>query len=126
MARILIVTPARPGSRTGNRHTAARWSAMLRSAGHRVAIATEWSGERCDLLLALHAHYSHDSVRRYREARPEAPLIVALTGTDLYRDLPTSRKAQRSLDLSNRIIVLQSEARRTLKKKWRRKTHVVY
>jgi putative glycosyltransferase (TIGR04348 family) len=126
MARILIVTPAKPGSRTGNRHTAARWSAMLRSAGHRVAIATEWKGERCDLLIALHADRSHESVRRYRSARPDAPLIVALTGTDLYRDLPTSRKAQASLDLADCIIVLQSEAKRTLKKKWRRKTHVVY
>jgi len=126
LARILIVTPARPGSRTGNRHTATRWSAMLRSAGHRVAIATEWNGERCDLLIALHADRSHDSVRNYRNAQPDAPLIVALTGTDLYRDLPTSRKAQESLDLADRILVLQSEAKRTLKQKWRRKTHVVY
>src|SRR5262245_54711335 len=107
MARIVIVTPARPGSRTGNRHTAARWSAMLRSAGHRVAIANEWNGERCDLLLALHAHRSHDSVRRFRDARPGAPIVVVLTGTDLYRDLPTSRKAQASLDLADRIVVLQ-------------------
>ncbi len=126
MTRILIVTPAKPGSRTGNRHTAARWSAMLRSAGHRVAVANEWSGERCDLLIALHADRSHDSVRRYHDAHPDAPIVVVLTGTDLYRDLPASRKAQDSLDLADRIIVLQSEANRSLKKKWRRKAHVVY
>src|SRR5512147_758562 len=127
MARIVIVTPAPPGSRTGNRHTAGRWQAMLRSAGHRVAVASEWTGERCDLLIALHADRSHVSVRRYRCARPEGALLVALTGTDLYRDLPRgSKKARESLDLADRIIVLQSEAKRTLPKKWHRKTHVVY
>ena len=127
MARILIVTPAAAGSRTGNRHTAGRWSAMLRTAGHRVAILNEWQGERCDLLIALHAHYSHPSIRRYRDARPAAPLVVALTGTDLYRDLARgSKKARESLDLADRILVLQSEAKRGLKKKWRGKTSVVY
>jgi len=38
MARISIVTPARPGARNGNRHTAQRWAGFLRGAGHRVAV----------------------------------------------------------------------------------------
>jgi len=127
MARIVIVTPAPPGSRTGNRQTAARWASMLRLAGHRVAVANEWAGERCDLLIALHADRSHDSVIRWRAAHPKRPLIVVLTGTDLYRDLPQgSKKARESLDLADRIIVLQSEAKRALRKKWKRKTSVVY
>ena len=125
--RIAIVTRARAGSRTGNRHTAGRWAAMLRSAGHRVFIAAEWTGQPCDLLIALHAHASHASVRNYRNARPDDPLIVALTGTDLYRDLAAgSKMARESLDLADRIIVLQSEAKRTLPAKWKRKAHVVY
>jgi putative glycosyltransferase (TIGR04348 family) len=127
MARIAIVTPSPPGSRTGNRQTAARWAAMLRSAGHRVAISNAWTGERCDLLIALHAMRSHDSVIRWRAAHPRRALIVVLTGTDLYRDLPRgSRRARESLDLADRIIVLQSEAKRTLPKKWQKKTSVVY
>ena len=126
MARILIVTPAAAGSRTGNRHTAARWSAMLRSKGHRVAVATEWKGQRCDLLIALHARYSHPSVRRYRDANPSAPLVVALTGTDLYRDLPDSALARESLALADRLIVLQEQALRSLPKKFRAKSRVVY
>ena len=126
MARIIIVTPAAAGSRTGNRHTAGRWAAMLRSAGHRVAIATGWTGEHCDLLIALHAERSHASVRRYRDAHPHGPLVVVLTGTDLYRDLPGSAKARESLALADRIIVLQPEARKALPKKLRAKVRVVF
>jgi putative glycosyltransferase (TIGR04348 family) len=127
MARIDIVTPTPAGSRTGNRHTAARWARMLRADGHRVAVRNEWRGERCDLLLALHADRSHGSVRSYRDAHPRGPLIVALTGTDLYLDLPRgSKQARESLDLADRIIVLQSEAKRSLPEKWRGKTSVIY
>jgi putative glycosyltransferase (TIGR04348 family) len=126
MARIVIVTPAPPGSRTGNRETAGRWAAMLRASGHRVAIANEWTGARCDLLIALHADRSHASVRRWRDAHPDAPLVVVLTGTDLYRDLPASRKARESLRLADRLIVLQDQAVKALPKAVRRKARVAF
>src|SRR5689334_19196233 len=126
MARISIVTPAAANARNGNRHTAGRWAAMLRSAGHRVSIARAWQGERCDLLIALHALYSHESIVRYREARPRAPLVVALTGTDLYRDLPRSRQAHRSLELADRLVVLQEAALASLPGALRKKATVVY
>ncbi len=105
--RILIVTPAVRGSRKGNRVTALRWAGHLRSLGHRVALAEEWNGEPCDLLVALHATKSHPSVERYRARRPDAPLVVGLAGTDLYQDLPSSAEARRSLDLATRLTVLQ-------------------
>jgi putative glycosyltransferase (TIGR04348 family) len=126
MAKIVIVTPARAGSRTGNLHTATRWAAMLRGTGHRVAVRTEWRGERCDLLVALHAKRSHASVLRYRAAHPRGKLAVVLTGTDLYRDLPASVEARRSLELAERIIVLQDAAPRRLAPRLRRKTRVVF
>src|SRR4051794_7581293 len=107
MSRIFIVTPARPGACSGNLHTATRWASMLRRARHRVAVGLAWQGEPCDLLVALHARRSHDSVVRYRRARPGGKLVVVLTGTDLYQDLPTSAEARRSLELADRLIVLQ-------------------
>lgn len=126
MARISIVTPAGAGTRTGNRHTAQRWAALARALGHRVAVALEWDGRACDLLVALHARRSHASVERYRAAHPLAPLVVALTGTDLYRDLPASAEARHSLELADRLIVLQDEARRALPAQLRRKARVIY
>ena len=126
MSRIAIITPASAGARNGNRHTAQRWAAMLRSAGHRAAVMLAWQGEPCDAMIALHARRSHDSIARYRAAHPIAPLIVTLTGTDLYRDLPESAEAQRSLEMADRIVVLQEAALRELSGPIRKKARVVY
>lgn len=126
MARISIVTPARPGTRNGNRHTAQRWAGFLRQAGHRVSVMVQWDGKPCDLLLALHARRSHDSVLAYRKRFPAGPLVVALTGTDLYKDLPASREARESLRLADKVIVLQEDALRWLDKPVRKKARVVY
>ena len=87
----------------------------------RVALA--WNGERCDALIALHARRSADSIARY--AATGKPLVVALTGTDLYRDLPQSVEAKRSLELADRVIVLQEAALAELDRAMRRKTRVV-
>ena len=126
MARLFIVTPARAGSRNGNRHTAQRWAGFLRQLGHRVSVGTQWDGKPCDLLLALHARRSHASVLEYRKKLPAGPLAVTLTGTDLYKDLPASREARESLVLADRIIVLQEDALRLLDAPARKKARVVY
>ena len=118
---MLVICPAAPGSRSGNRTTALRWAAKLRTLGHRVRIVEEYEGQPCDLMLALHAHKSAPSV-----ARSTVPVVVALTGTDLYRDLPQSAAAQESLDLAWRIVVLQPLALERLSGKHRPKARVIY
>ena len=66
----------------------------------------------CDVLIALHALRSADSIRRFHEAHPTKPLIVVLTGTDVYRDIHESKEAQRSLELATRLVALQKMALR--------------
>lgn len=104
---VIIATPAARGTRKGNRVTALRWAGLLRGLHHRVRVVEAWDGQRCDLLVALHATKSLASVERYRERHPDAPLVVGLAGTDLYCDLPSSPQARRSLELADRITVLQ-------------------
>jgi putative glycosyltransferase (TIGR04348 family) len=124
--KIALVTPAGPGTRNGNRHTALRWAAFLRAAGHRVSVSTEWSGDpRTELLLALHARRSHASIRAFAHAHPERALVLALTGTDVYRDIHTSPEARESLRLAQRFIVLQPMAARELAPRLRPKVRVV-
>ena len=125
--RIALVTPAKAGSRAGNRHTALRWAAMLRAQGHKVTVSTEWQpGEKTDLLLALHARRSHASIKKFKEAHPDKQIVLALTGTDVYRDIRTDKDAKESLELATRFIVLQPQAIKELPKRLRPKTSVVY
>src|SRR5919109_920567 len=121
--RIALVTPAGPGTRSGNRHTALRWAAFLRQAGHRVDVAVQWTPDsRIDAMIALHARRSYPSIKTFPEDRL---LVVALTGTDVYRDIQHSPEAQESLELADRLIVLQPKATEELPVRLRRKVRVV-
>src|SRR5438552_7468193 len=124
MARLFIVTPAGAGLRNGNRHTALRWATLLRAGGHRVRVDVAWNGEPCDALIALHARRSHESIARYVASKK--PLVVTLTGTDLYRDLPASAEARASLEAADRVIVLQDAALAEVEPAIRPKVRVVY
>lgn len=99
---------------------------MLRAAGHRVRVATQWDGRAdTDLLLALHARRSHASIDAFATAFPERPLVVALTGTDLYRDIRISAEARASLTHATRLITLQPEAALELPRGMRANVSVV-
>jgi len=116
-----MVTPAPARSLHGNRVTALRWAKLLRKLGHRVKITTEYEETATDLLIALHARRSAEAVAEFACQNPEKPLIVALTGTDLYHDLPQSQLAQNSLHLATRLVVLQPDGLRFLTTRQRNK-----
>jgi putative glycosyltransferase (TIGR04348 family) len=124
--KIAITVPSSAVPRSGNVHTAARWAGFLRGMGHRVRIVTRWRGGHDDLLLALHARKSFDSIWRFAELKPSAPIVLALTGTDLYRDIRSDPEARQSLGLAARLIVLQEEGLRELSPFLRGKTRVVH
>lgn len=124
--KITIVTPAAAGSRHGNRNTAARWARLLRELGHRVDIQVSWNRTAADLLIALHARRSHESIVRFAMDFPQRPLVLVLTGTDLYRDIRTDDHAGKSLQLATRMVVLQDMGLEELSPRLRTKTRVVY
>lgn len=106
---VCIVTPALAGANNGNWQTAKRWSQMLRTH-YRVELLDRWQGEPSDVLVALHARRSSESIARWSRDKPRSPLAVVLTGTDLYRDIHVDPGAQRSLELADRLIVLHELA----------------
>lgn len=111
--QVVIVTPALADANNGNWRTAKRWADMLGKA-YRVRLTRQWSpaepAAAADvLMIALHARRSAASIAAWRATRGPrgaAPLVLALTGTDLYRDIDHDHDAQRSLELADAMIVL--------------------
>jgi len=124
--RIRIVSPAAPGVTTGNRVTAARWSLHLRGLGHGVRITPAYARGPCDLLIALHAHKSAASVERFAARHPDRPIVVALTGTDVYGDVRQDATAMATLCRAQRIVALQPLATAELPDDLRDRVHVIY
>jgi putative glycosyltransferase (TIGR04348 family) len=133
--QIALVTPAPPASRAGNRNTAIRWARLLRQCGHTVRVCTAWqpatedpaeSRAPSELMLALHARRSHASMLRFRQAAPGRALVLALTGTDVYRDIIDDVEAQRSLQMADSLVVLQRCAIDALPRALHARTFVVH
>jgi len=124
--RIALITPYGREHRNGNWHTAARWTRFLREVGHAVRVQVEWDGRAADLMLALHARRSFASIRAFAGRFPTRPLLLALTGTDLYRDIHQDSDAQQALEWAHRLIVLQDRGVDELPPHLAAKTRVIY
>jgi len=122
---IIIISPASAKANNGNWQTASRWAHFLR-AHYRVTVMTQWDGTPCDLMIALHARRSAMSIAEFAAAHPALPLLLVLTGTDLYRDIRHDADAQRSLQLATRLIVLQQAGLDELKPDFRNKAQVIH
>lgn len=124
-----IVTPALADANNGNWQTARRWSRLL-SAHYRVALVRQWPDaamtERPVAMIALHARRSAASIAAWAVADAQAPLVVVLTGTDLYRDIALDADAQRSIELAQRLVVLQARGPLALPQHLRARCQVVF
>jgi hypothetical protein len=129
MKTLCLVTPALAAANNGNWQTARRWARMLGS-DYRVRLCAAWDGRPADAMLALHARRSAASIQAFATAHPDRPLVLALTGTDLYRDIrldgPDGDAARRSMDLAWRLVVLHERAPDDLPPVHRAKTVVCF
>jgi putative glycosyltransferase (TIGR04348 family) len=123
-ASIVLVTPALAEANNGNWQTAQRWARMLGRA-YRVTLQSRYGGEPAALMIALHARRSAAALRAWRAAHPGAPLLLVLTGTDLYRDIAVDAEAQAALQMADRLVVLNELGVRALPPPLRHKARVV-
>ena len=129
--RVVLVSPAAADANNGNWHTAHRWSQFL--SGHcDTTVCQHWPttsapiGTEPQVLIALHARRSADSVTAWAAAYPTHRLILVLTGTDLYRDILTDASAQQSLHLATQLVVLQGAGLAALPVLYQAKARVIY
>lgn len=114
--RVVIATPALADANNGNWQTARRWQRLL-SRRHDARIVRVWPDDQAvahpshdQVLLALHARRSADSVAAWAQQHGSCGLGLVLTGTDLYRDIASDASAQQSLALARALVVLQERA----------------
>jgi putative glycosyltransferase (TIGR04348 family) len=124
--KIELITPTLSKIITGNSVTALRISRILEELGHSISVNEQYSGAPCDLLIALHALKSFDSIEKFHNQFPDRPLVVILTGTDLYNDIKKNNKAKKSLEIATRLVVLQKMGLAELPEPYLNKTHVIY
>ena len=122
---VTLVSPAPVTSLGGNRTTSVRWQRLLEELGHPTNLVQSWQGDETEILIALHARKSFESIRRFHEVRQGAPLVVALAGTDLYRDLDQGDEVLRALEMATRVVALQPAALERLPRAMHDKVHVI-
>ena len=96
---------------------------------YRVSLLAQWlAAEDGDAvaLIALHARRSAPSIDAWARHWPTRPLIVVLTGTDLYRDIRSDASAQRSLQQATHLVVLQEHGPLELPEALRDKCVVIF
>jgi putative glycosyltransferase (TIGR04348 family) len=125
---VVIVSPALADANNGNWRTARRWQELL-AGSHAVRITKEWpdaqaGGDRA--MLALHARRSAEPIAAWARTHPGRGLAVVLTGTDLYQDIASDATAQRSLQLAQRLVVLQEGGPEALPAPLRAKARVIF
>lgn len=85
--------------------------------GHEVSDA--------DLLISLHAGKTADAVNAFRTQFPRRPIIVVVTGTDIYPG-PLTENVVRSLQIADRVVALQEAIVADLPDFCQKKTRVIY
>jgi putative glycosyltransferase (TIGR04348 family) len=86
-----------------------------------------YDGAAAELMIALHAWRSADSIHAFRERYPDRPLIVGLSGTDIYDYIDRDRATVIcSLACADRLVALQELAGRRVPARFRHKLRIVH
>jgi putative glycosyltransferase (TIGR04348 family) len=124
---IVLITPEGPTSRTGNRVAASRWARILRQLGHRTRISARYDGAPADAMMAVHAWRSAEAIERFKATYPERPVMLQLSGTDIYHYLQTDPvPTLRSMELADRLIALNDLAWRVVPRRLRSQLSVIH
>ena len=114
---IKIFSPTRDKVVTGNYVTAKRYAYHLQNLGHKVFTCNGFeekvNGEGVRCAFVLHAEKGFPVVKEL--AAKNIPVVLVLTGTDLYKDVISTKKSKRdnclrSIQIASAIVVLHENA----------------
>jgi putative glycosyltransferase (TIGR04348 family) len=125
--KIVLITPQGPTSRTGNRVSGTRWAHILQRLGHQVRVASDYDGRPVDGMVAVHAWRSAAPIERFKAKFPERPVILQLSGTDIYHYIDADPvPTLRSMELADRLVALNDLAWRAVPKRLRARLTVIH
>ena len=120
---IIVGTPYPLDSAKGNVVSATRIAGLL---GGLAIHSPEANLEGAETVIALHARKSFSLIEK-AAAKPGCKLIVLLTGTDLYDDIPAgNQNALKSLALADALVVAQESSIADIPAEYRSKAHVCH
>lgn len=79
------------------------------------------------MMVAVHAWRSAESIKRFAAAHPDRPLVVTLSGTDIYRFQDSHREPTRgSMEKATVLVCLHDLVHRAIPKQFHHKLHVIH
>lgn len=99
---------------------------IFRGLGYEVSLCgagESFEGEDFDVLVALNAKKSHDSIEAFKTMNPQGRVIVVLTGTDIYPEV--GARALKSMAKADRMVALQGKALEMVPVEMREKVRVI-
>ena len=106
---------------------ASRWAGILRQLGHHVRIAADYDGRPADLMVAVHAWRSAAAIERFKAAFPTRPVVLQLSGTDIYQYIDTDPgPTLRSMQRADRLVALNDLAWKAVPKPLRARLSVIH
>ena len=90
-------------------------------------IAADYDGRPADLMVAVHAWRSAGAVARFKAKYPDRPVVLQLSGTDIYDYLDSDpAPTLRSMELADRLVALNDLAWRVVPRRLRAKLGVIH
>ncbi|MEM7383661.1 MAG: glycosyltransferase family 4 protein [Verrucomicrobiota bacterium] len=129
---VAIACPFESDSLRGNTVSAHRIARLLSELGQNVRLLyrdekPDWDG--VDALLALHAFRTASLIEGFHRSRPDKPIVVFLTGSDVHHDLHRLDRRDtvlRSMEMAERIALSQEGSLAEVPDGFHSRVRVVY
>ena len=124
---VLVSSPFPIDSAQGNSVSARRIASHIADLGWRPELVHGYQDQDATILIALHARRGAAAVEAFSERHPENPIVLVLTGTDLYKDLPNGdRSCIRSMELADALVIYQEASAAAVPARFHDKLHTIW
>ena len=91
-----------------------------------MTIAAKYGDQPADVMVAIHAWRSAEAIRRFKTNYPERPVVLQLSGTDIYQYIGEDPEPTlRSMELADCLVAINDRAWRVVPKTLRKKLRVI-